>query len=264
MFWAIPQASLGEEHWAVSGYVNAQSEDAYARAIPRLAFYPYRVFLDPVTLVYYKTLIKNFGFLPFFSPETLFMIFPSILKNVLSDNGIMRGIFEHYSAVPTAILFVSAIFGINNIFWLIKHKLEIIVNARLLKIGLTMMVFLLSIRSFLLMSPLPINPSADFQVYKLSSDSEQLADFLRKIPAAVSVTASPEIRPHLTHKAEIYPMPWKIGKSEYLVFTTHNRLFFDHSKKDFESKLLFDLENGKKYPYELVKKFGDFYVYKKT
>lgn len=222
----------------------------------RIQIYSSRLFTDGISLLYYKQLLKLFFVFPFFAPQFSFVALPEILINVLSSNSVMSGIYQHYSALLSALLYVSSIYGILMLKKLFKRYVKFeIVNV------CSFVLFLLSFWQFFKLSPLPFNPATDALIFSKTKEAQNFSKFLERVPKNASVSSSSAIRPHLTHREEVYVLPNKIESSDFVLFTLHRRLFFDHSEKTFEKNLLKKLKKDKNY--ELVFQDGDFYAFRK-
>ena len=89
-----------------------------------------------------------------------------------------------------------------------------------------------------------------------------MAGRLQRIPRDASVTASPEIRPHTTHRERAYTLPVATASADFIAIIDQNRMVGDYEPKDFELRLVEALNSGDKY--SLVKHIGHFYLYQKN
>lgn len=98
-------------------------------------------------------------------------------------------------------------------------------------------------------------------MYTATSDEIEFEKLLQKIPSTASVTASPEVRPHVTHREYAYTMPTATSSADFIAIIDQNRIVGDYNKKEFELELIKHLNTSPHHT--LVKKLGHFSLYKK-
>jgi hypothetical protein len=112
-------------------------------------------------------------------------------------------------------------------------------------------------------SPLPTTPSHWWPMYQVTEDEINFEKELKKIPLGASITASSEVRNHLTHRVFATNLPHGVGDVDYIAMVNHNRLMGDVELKPFESELIRKITEGEEERYELVYNQGQYWLFKK-
>lgn len=219
--------------------------------------------MSPDALAYYRLLLTPFGLLPLFGlPIFLIIAGPELSIILLSYHAQMRSIMLHYDSVLVPGLVISSIYGIHwtrlLIYRLIAHE----------KIRSVLFGFFLFSASALILrfsyfhTPTPVSPTCWCRMYDVSEDDKAFAKLLETIPRDASVTASPEIRPHITHRRLAYTMPDATASADFIAIIDQNRLPGDYNPKGFELELMAVLDTSEQH--ELVKRIGHFSLYQRT
>ena len=211
---------------------------------------------------YYNLLLRPFAFLPLLGFPFILIALPDLLINLLSDHAQMRSITMHYESVIIPGLVISTIFGV---YWY-----QIVVR-RLLRQSWLRDIFIivpmigalaLALRFNYHYNPTPTAPTCWCRAYDVSEEDRKFEELLRMIPESASVTASPEIRPHITHRENAYTMPDATSSADFIAIIDQNRLPGDYNPKTFELELIRVLDEST--TYSLVKQIGHFYLYKRN
>ena len=124
------------------------------------------------------------------------------------------------------------------------------------------MVLLFALRFNYHYSPLPTTPSCWCFMYQPSKEDKEFEALLQKIPQDASITASPEIRPHTTHREKAFTLPVATASADFIALIDQNRMVGNYDPKDFELRLQDQLKTSK--DYALIKHTGHFYLYKRA
>ena len=139
--------------------------------------------------VYIASLFAPLAFLSFLDPLTLIMTLPWLMASLLSINPSYYAIGTQYPAFVSAFIFVAAINGIGKLVNLSSRAL-------IKKVAFLMLISLL-------VSTLML-PTND-EYFSVTKAEETIRIALNEIPSTASVSAMPEIHPHLCNRLEAYP-----------------------------------------------------------
>ena len=153
--------------------------------------------------VYITSLFGPLAFLSFLDPFTLVMTLPWLAASLLSINPLYYAIGTQYPAFVSPFLFVAAINGIK--------KLVNISNRGMLK-KIAFLMFITLLVSTLLL------PTGDYFSVTKAEETTRMA--LDRIPSTASVSAMPEVCPHLCNRLEVYPY-FKSGV-DYVLFNVYS------------------------------------------
>lgn len=81
-----------------------------------------QMLLSSTSLNYLTTLLTPTAFLSFFSPIQLLIAIPDFAINLLSSNSNMRSVYFQYTSLITPFVFISSIYGFNNLNNFLKNK----------------------------------------------------------------------------------------------------------------------------------------------
>ena len=98
-------------------------------------------------------------------------------------------------------------------------------------------------------------------MYRQSQEDIDFENALEKIPEKASVTASPEIRAHISHRENAYTLPDASETADYVAVITQNRLIGDYGKKKFEIELISKLLANP--AYQLTFRSTHFYLFQR-
>jgi uncharacterized membrane protein len=153
--------------------------------------------------VYITSLFAPLAFLSFLDPLTLIMTLPWLMASLLSVNPLYYAIGTQYPAFVSPFLFIAAISGI-------KKLVDLSSRGLLRKIAFLMFISLL-VSTLLL-------PTDDYFSVTKAEETTRMA--LNEIPSTASVSAMPEVQPHLCNRLEVYPY-FKSGV-DYVLFNVYS------------------------------------------
>jgi len=260
-FVIIPYFSPSHSHWALLYYRNAGSEFnvEHLTLIPQQIIVNY--FINPDDLKYYQLLLKPFAFLPVLGIPWIILVFPDLVINLLSSHAQMRSIDLQYDSGIVPGLLISTIFTISYLkFILSKIKIKAKFKLGIIYI-VTFLLLLVTIRANYGYGPLPFSKSCWCVMYQVSSQDIAFDKALQTIPQNASVSSSPEVRPHLTHRLNAFTVPDATSSADFIALIDQNRIVGDYSPKTFEISLIKSLNNNK--VYEQIYHQGHFYLYQR-
>ena len=153
--------------------------------------------------LYITALFAPLAFLSFLEPLMLIMSVPWLAASLLSINKLYYTIGTQYPAFVSPFLFVAAVGGIKK---LIDVSSKEILNkiASLMVVCLVLSIFLL--------------PTGDY--FSVTDTDKTIRLALSEVPANASVSAMPEILPHLCDRLEAYP--YFQNNVEYVVISVYS------------------------------------------
>jgi uncharacterized membrane protein len=160
------------------------------------------------------------GFLALFSPIGLIAL-PEVAMNIFSDNYLMRTIYYQYTSAITPFVFLSLIFGINQLqkIWqsYIIRKNGTFVQQRFTNFVVIYLLLCTTISTWL-MSPLPFMARADVEPFYFRHPSRgYLTNLAKTIPPDASVSATTKMAPHFTNRKTSYLFPNGVGDADYII-----------------------------------------------
>lgn len=259
VFFLTPQANSGLPNQAWNMF---QFSDSKQFGLPSIEFLIQRFFLEKHTIEYYSIILKETGFLPLFGFPWLIFASPQFLINILSNQSQLRSIILHYDTALIPWLMIASIFGIKYLQLFFKKISLTRPFSKHISYTILFLGLLVCIRTNYHYSPLPTTPACWCYVYQVSPQDRQFDESLQKIPQSASVTASPEIRPHISHRIDSYTLPVATDSADFIAIIDQNRMIGNYEPKDFELVLRDQLKTSQKYT--LIKQIGHFYLYKKN
>ena len=217
-------------------------------------------FLNPDAIQYYNLLLRPFTFLPLLGFPFLIISLPELSINLLSDHSQMRSIVLHYDSVVLPGLIVSTIVGLLVIKIIVNKFIKGKWNKLTFYI-VSLIILYIGFRFNYHHSPLPSTPSCWCLMYTQSQEDVDFENVLSRIPEHASVTASPEIRAHISHRENAYTLPDGSETADYVAIITQNRLIGDYNKKKFELELISKLLANP--AYKLTFRSTHFYLFQK-
>ncbi|MFH1038054.1 MAG: DUF2079 domain-containing protein, partial [PVC group bacterium] len=152
------------------------------------------VLIEP-KLKYLKDLFIPLAFVSIFSPSSLLMVLISLSEGLLSQRFTHFSIRYQYSSIVTPLVFISAIYGLRNLFkWKIfagKEKLVL------------MVVVLFSLVSAKTLGPL-FNLPEGIKQWRVTEEDQIRQKFVEKIPPRVPVIATFEFAPKLSMRPKLF------------------------------------------------------------
>lgn len=268
IFIVMPIFSGGNEHWAFKNwFAKSRDELLIEESLYSKVLYLFR----EITIQgpeYFLTITKNFGYIPLLGFPFLLLGVPDVLINLLSSHDAMRSIRLHYDSGVTPFLVLATIYGIyfvKKIFESIKITAPF---AGLFSILLVFYLLIAALRVNYIYSPLPTTPSCWCLIYQVSEEDKAFEKVLQAIPESASVTASSEVRPHLTHRKEIFNLPAFPKEVDYVALIDQDRSVGGYNPHPYELGLIESWKNGSnpsfsQSTYSLEFQEGHFYLYKR-
>lgn len=221
-----------------------------------------RIFFNREIRTYYTLLFKSFGLLPVFGLPWLILAMPTLLVNILSSHDEMHLIQYHYTSGLIPGLILASIYGVNFLSKL-SGKIGYLKKYSAALIGLGVFTALLIVmRVNYHYSPLPTTAACLCDVYKVTQDDREFERVLRTIPSSVSVTATYEIRPHVSQREFSYSLPYASDSADFIALIKEKNISQDPELKSKENLLIDKLFTRR--TYSLYKKIGRFYLLKKA
>jgi len=155
-------------------------------------------------LHYYVQLLGPVAGLALLAPATLFLAVPTLLVNVLNNQGYPYQIKYQYSAFVAAGIFLAVIEGIGRYR---SHRL------RHFRVGMVVILCIVALVSNVAWSPSPLDATqyrSGIWNFGAGPRVRELEKMVRMVPADAGVAASLDVVPHLSHRDQIYswPNPW--------------------------------------------------------
>lgn len=263
VFGLMPYFSGGKEHWVWGWYEGSTDVKSRGLNLESIVFlikkYTWN-FTNSESVAYYKDLLKPWGYLPLFGLPWLLIAGPQLAINLLSSQGQMKSIVMHYDSMIIPGLVLGVVYGLYFVK-LVLDKINI--KSGMFLWGLVGVMVVMAVRQNYFYSPLPTTPSHWWPMYQVTEDEINFEKELKKIPANASITASSEVRPHLTHRMFATNLPHGVGEVDYIAMVDHNRLTGDVEFKPFENELIRKITEGEEDRYELVYNQGQYWLFKK-
>ncbi len=261
VFIIMPLFSPEGHHWALSWFKHAE-QSSTTQYIPPPEFVVNRLFYDSLTKEYIYMLMREWGFLPLLGFPLLILSIPDLVINIFSAQGQMRSIYFHYDVIISAGMIVSSIFGIYFMRKFVLYITKSHMYAQIASYSVMFVGMVIGLHFAYYYAPLPIAPGCLCYIYNVTEEDRKFSALLRTIPRTASVTASPEIRPHVTRREVSYTLPVATDSADFIAIIDQNRMVGNYEPKDFELRLVEILDREDKYT--RVEKLGHFYLYKRN
>ncbi len=184
-------------------------------------------------IYYIIDLFGPVGFLSFLSPATLILMAPTFLINILSDWYFAHGIRHVYTATITPIVFISAIYGLENL----KNGWENRKKRAKSKVttGLKHPLVLASIGVILLALYFQKTRSNVYAVakYQITEHHRIAARIIAQIPENASLSADVYLCSHAAARREIYVFPDNAATADYVLYDFHADRFHLYTREAF-------------------------------
>lgn len=215
VFVIMPHFSPEGRHWALSWY-QLNSQVGVPTTISTAKIVIHKFFTAPGLIDYYKSLLIPFGFLSLLGLPWIVMALPELAVNVLSSHGQMQSIVFHYDSGITPWLVISTIFALSYIQKTTLYIRQLRRFSSLIVYGITTLVLIFAFRFNYHYSPLPTTPSCWCFMYQPTVGDKEFEALLQTLPHDASMTASPEIRPHTTHRERAYTFPVATASADFI------------------------------------------------
>jgi uncharacterized membrane protein len=253
VWYAIPSLNPSNKHFALSFYSDFGGSPT--SIVKNILFSPFKtlsILFGKDQLFFLKELFMPVGFLSLLSPLYLIFTIPDFLIDLLSNNSQLHQIYYQYTACLTPFIFISAIYGVKNIFkWFSKIPKSLIITF----------VLIMSLISAYLFGPLPGSMQQSIDVFiKPQPNRDFINHFLSIIPKSYSVAATNNVGAHLSHRQKIYTIPVGVEKADLVIFLLDDK--FAQPSLGAQEKIVKELQQNKSYK-EIVK-IGDFIAFRKA
>jgi uncharacterized membrane protein len=128
--------------------------------------------------------------------------------SLLSDNQNLRSYQYHYGAIVVPFVFISTMHSVNYI----KKRVK---TPHVEKFLFYYILFSAIITAYFY-SPIPGMKDADYRPYTIQNTNE-INRYLSLIPPRSSVSASNNIGAHLSHRENVYVIPYAINSADFIV-----------------------------------------------
>ena len=233
----------------------AQFGSSPAEIISNIALNPVNTFsiiFVPQKLAYLASLFIPMALLSLFSLPLLLVAFPVFAQNLLSSVPNQASIYFHYNSEIVVFLFLSAMFGLQNLInffskWFDKKMLLRAGLFALLSASLLGAVFLGSTPLGLL-DPLPMPTKFEPKDYSLSAHDKVLWEAIALIPENAEVRTESLMLVQLSSRKENDYFPYQYGKADYILLDStvpsHDSAMFPEKvqqlKNDKNFQLIFE------------------------
>lgn len=258
----IPHFNTQGEYLYASWYANFVERTVQNRIVNIPVDLLRNYIFTPEARTYYNLLLRPFALLPLLGLPFLLISAPDLAINLISDHAQMRAITLHYDTIIIPGLVIASVFGLHwyqkIVTFVFKRSL---VRTTLLTIPI-LGALAVALRFNYHYNPTSTSPTCWCRAYEVSDEDRAFEKVLQQIPADKSVTASPEIRPHITHREHADTMPDATRSADFIAIIDQNRLPGDYNPKEFELELLKVLQDSPSHT--LVSHIGHFYLYKRN
>ncbi|MCX6733007.1 MAG: DUF2079 domain-containing protein, partial [Candidatus Roizmanbacteria bacterium] len=174
------------------------------------------------TARYLLFLFGPVGFLSLFAPLQLLVVLPEFAINLLSNNWNMRNIIYHYTSVITPFIFISALYGFNNI---INVKKKIIIPI------LAIVIICTGLFSYF-KSPLPYSLERDVHPFLWPQKEMKDAHLWKGIltDKKLKIMATGQIAPLFSSRRYVYLFSPRYDLADYVVLSLNE--IYNYPEKD--------------------------------
>jgi len=257
----MPHFTLAGNLWALEGLGEAGNDSLltiFRKNLNPISFAE-TFLISKETLDYYILLLRQFAFLPIIGIPWFILALPEIVINVLRGT---TSIVFHYDSGVIPGMVIATIFALSYVKRLF---LRFKITKKYAQAGLylaTAMLFLYALRVNYHYSPLPTTPSCSCYIYNVTPEDREFEKALQAIPRDASITASLEIRPHVSHREFAFNLPSATQSAEYIALITQNRMVSNYNPKEYENVLIPQLMDSIKH--KLIFKSEHFYLFERT
>ncbi len=260
VFYIIP-LFRGGDHFATERY--SELGDSPIKIILNLV-------LNPLTLAkyifrkeswdYFVNLLGPVGFLSVLSPLQFLISLPELAINLLSQNGRMRYMIYHYTAVLTPFVFISAIYGANK---LINFKYQISnfkTTDQKSKITILLLLFVTVYYAYF-KGPLPFAKTKNIHPYKyVAKEVTDVALWGRILKDEnLKISSVGQLSPFFTSRRYFYTFSDRYKLADYVIIRLNE--IYQYPEKDELIPVYEDLIEDPNF--RLIYQKTNFEVYKK-
>ncbi len=252
--WLIIPYFRGGQHFALSRYktLGIGPTEIIKNFLIKPGTY-FSFIFNSVNSNYLFLLLFPLAFVSLFSPIYLLMALPEFMINFLSSHSQMRGIDNHYAAIIIPFIFISAIFGVNEI---LKRK---ILDSK--KIILIIVVFTLIMSYY--KGLLPYSKDSSLKLFLTHrSEMDSVKEWENKLrDENISVSVSESLGAHFSQRIKMYRFSETYRYADY-VLIMRNDIYNDWLDKKQAIKDYEKLKADK--GYNMIYKDNEFEIYKRN
>ncbi len=204
------------------------------------------------TLNYLVSLLGPLGFISLLSPMRLLIALPELAINLLSNEQKLRNIFYHYSSVITPFVFISGIYGLNN--------LQLVSAAALRILAGYLIIFILFFAY--LQGPLPLAQGQEIHPFKYpQTEAEDVAFWSKQLKNEdLKLSSTGQLAPFFTSRRYFFTFSPYYYLADYVVLRPTE--IYNYPEKKQLIPVYEQLKVDKRY--QLIFNKGNFEVYKKN
>ena len=264
VFYIIP-LFRGGHHFATERY--SELGDSPAKAILNVVTNPLilsRYFFRLETWSYVINLLSPVGLLSLLAPLQLAMAVPEFAINILSQNGRMRYLIYHYTAVITPFVFISALYGMRNLLTL-KNSKPGGLFKKLGDAGMTklLIIYLLFFTLYLayMKGPLPFAKGKNIHPFKyVAKEWRDTAFWGRTLKDEnLKISTTGQLSPYFTSRRYFYTFSDRYKLADYVIVRLNE--IYNYPEKNELIPQYEDLIQNQNY--RLIYQRENFEVYKK-
>ncbi|MDO8537770.1 MAG: DUF2079 domain-containing protein [archaeon] len=209
----------------------------------------FSIILSPQKIGYLASLFISSAWLSLFSLPLLLVVIPVFAQNLLSSVPNQASIYFHYNAEIVVFLFLSAIFGLQNLInfftkWFDKKMLLRSGLFAILVASLLGAVFLGS-TPLSLVDPLPMPTTFEPKDYSISAHDTIVWKAISMIPAEANVRTESLILVQTSSRAENDYFPYQYEKADYILLDqsipSHDSAMFPEKVQELRNNKSFQL-----------------------
>lgn len=171
-------------------------------------FYILKFLAKMYNIRYFLFIFGPVVFLSLFSPSTLLIASPMFAINLLSSYYYTHEVEHHYSATITPFIFISAIYGLQNLLKLLKIKLD---KRKILYISI--LIFSFSFIFFFIKSNV-----FDYPKWRINDHHRIIKNIINSIPEEASLTAETKLAVHAAERHELYAFNDNVDTVDYILY----------------------------------------------
>jgi len=242
----MPHFSSTGTHWAMEGLGDGSTNPLPSVIKQNMNIGNFfRTFLfNKTTYEYYILLFKPFGFLPLLGLPWLLLSAPEFAINILRGT---TSINFHYDSGVTPALVLATIFGFYYVKLFVERSGILQRYSQVIMYGMAIFLLLVALRVNYHYSPLPTTPSCWCSIYTVTEEDRAFEKVLQSIPKDAMITASLEIRPHVSHRELAFTVPSATQSAQYIALITQNRIPGNFNPKEYENMIIPILLSNKDY-----------------
>lgn len=219
----IPQASGTAAHFALDYYKDGG--DNPGSLITNTLLNPGGTMLkllEPERMLYLRHLLEPLGYLSLLSPLYLIFAAGDLGINLISDKPHLHQIYYQYSAIITPFLFISAVYGTKTL----KKYLPTISYT-----FIGVYILATTLYGAYNYGPLPGAKKQNIAMFtQPQKNGPVIMDVLQDLPADASVAATNNLGAQLSHRRELFSVPFATESADFVTFLFSQRTYTDTNR----------------------------------